>query len=51
VCAAVPKCGVPAGKKFSKKDEEFMNINICIILPVFTYTSCAIKYADRNRKI
>jgi hypothetical protein len=50
VCATVGDCGVPAGKKFSMQDEECMNINISIILPVFPYTSCAIKYAGSNRK-
>jgi hypothetical protein len=50
VCAAVVDCGVPAGKKFNTQDEECMNINISIIFPVFAYTSCAIKYAESNRK-
>jgi hypothetical protein len=48
VCATVANCGVPAGKKFSTQNEECVNISI--ILPVFAYTSCAIKYADSNKK-
>jgi len=28
-----------------------MNISISTILPVFSYTSCGIKYADRNSKL
>ena len=50
VCATVANCGVHAGKKFSMQNEECMNISISIILPVFANTSCAIKYADSNRK-
>ena len=48
VCVTVSNSGVHAGKKFSMQNEEYMNISI--ILSVFANISCAIKYADSNRK-